>query len=68
MRAVSAAPTLWLLAQSGSDPSGGDLLVFLAFAAAWLGIALWALSIGGKRWRLAREMKEGGPVPGDREA
>ena len=67
MRAFSVAPSFWLLPQSGPDPFRGDLFVFLAFAAAWLLIGLWALSIGGKRSRLARQMKEdGGAAPGDR--
>jgi hypothetical protein len=58
--------SLDLLPQSGPDAFRGELFVFLAFAAAWLGIALSALSIGGKRSRLARAMKEdGGAAPGD---
>jgi hypothetical protein len=66
MSAFSVAAPLWLLPQSGADPFSDDLFVFLTFAAAWLGIALWALSIGRKRSRLARAMKEdGGAAPGD---
>jgi CcmD family protein len=61
--ALFAVPGLVEAQTGASSPFRHYLFVILAFAAAWLLIAMWAFQIGRKLMRLSKRIEDAGGRP-----